>query len=265
MLTGTQAREVVHLLLLERLVALHDGRAVTLKGGVNLRMFFGSPRYSEDIDLDGARDRSAAIRGSIKAAFDDREFRGVLRRLGIRGLDPGEGPNKDTRTTFRYKFGVFVPGQIRYPTKIEVSFRDSHPGDPVAVAEPGREITRRYGVAADLDVPHYDRPAAVRQKIEALGGRRTVQARDLFDLDHLLRPEVPATLESFLSEGLGARLLKTAYDRALEITYEEYEGQVLEFLEPEIRSEYERPSLWDEMRLRVADLIARVRAARGEP
>lgn len=264
MLSGTQAREVVHLLLLERLVALHDGRAVTLKGGVNLRMFFGSPRYSEDIDLDGARGRSAAIRGSIKAAFDDRELLGVLRGLGIRGLDPGQGPNKDTRTTFRYKFGVLMPGQVRYPTKIEVSFRDPDPRDPVTVAAPGREIVRRYGVAADLDVPHYDRPAAVRQKIEALGGRRAVQARDVFDLDHLLRPGVPAGLEAFLAEGLGARLLETAHDRALEITYGEYEGQVLEFLEPEIRSEYDRPPVWDEMRLRTADLIERVRAARGE-
>ncbi|GEM_PF-2090126 len=109
MLSGTQAREVVHLLILERLVALHGGRAVILKGGVNLRMFFGSPRYSEDIDLDGARDRSEAIRASIKAVFDDRELRGVLRKLGIRGLDPGEGPNKDTRTTFRSPPSVSPP------------------------------------------------------------------------------------------------------------------------------------------------------------
>lgn len=264
MLSGTQAREATHLLILERLVSLHDGRVVTLKGGVNLRMFFGSPRYSEDIDLDGAGDRSREIRGCIKAVFDDRDLRGVLRKLGIRGLDPGEGPNKDTATTFRYKFGVLMPGRIRYPTKIEVSFRDPYPDDPVVVGEPGADIADRYGIISGPRVPHYDRQAAVRQKIDALGGRRAVQARDVFDLDHLLRQGMPGTLETFLAEGLSAHHLAIAHDRALEITYEEYEGQVLEFLEPEVRSEYGRPAAWDEMCLRVADLIEHVREVQGK-
>ena len=227
-------------------------------------MFFGSPRYSEDIDLDGMSDRSRAIRGCIEALFDDRDLRSKLRKLGIRGLDPGEGPNKDTRTTFRYKFGVLMPGRIRYPTKIEVSFRDPHPQDRVAVGTPGADIARRYDVVGALDVPHYDRRAAARQKVEALAGRRIVQARDVFDLDLLLRQD-RSTFEAFLAEGLGADVLVTAYERALELTYEEYEGQVLEFLEPEIRPEFSRPAIWDEMRLRVAGLIERVRDARGEP
>ena len=61
MLTAIQAREAVHVLLLRRLQDVQDARAVILKGGVNLRLFHGSPRYSEDIDLDGVPHARLAI------------------------------------------------------------------------------------------------------------------------------------------------------------------------------------------------------------
>ena len=50
--TGIQAREAVHVLLLRELNELGSGGTTTLKGGVNLRLFWGSVRYSEDMDLD---------------------------------------------------------------------------------------------------------------------------------------------------------------------------------------------------------------------
>ena len=124
--SAVAARELVHLLILRALVGLRGGGGVTAKGGVNLRLFFGSVRYSQDMDLDGTAETSAAIRHCLKGTFEDREFTRRLQRLGIRGLDPGEGPNKDTETTFRYKFGVIVGGGVRYPTKVEVSFRARH-------------------------------------------------------------------------------------------------------------------------------------------
>ena len=117
-LTPVSAREVVHLLILEEIARVLDREAVALKGGVNLRLFFGSVRYSEDMDLDGAPASSEAIRSTIKGIFRDRSFAKRLRELGIRGLDPGQGANKDSETTFRYKFGVLVniADQIRYTT-----------------------------------------------------------------------------------------------------------------------------------------------------
>jgi hypothetical protein len=51
-LPETAAREVFHLLFLERLFVASQASQYVLKGGVNLRLFFGSPRYSEDMDLD---------------------------------------------------------------------------------------------------------------------------------------------------------------------------------------------------------------------
>ncbi len=256
-LSPVAARELVHLLILRELMRLRGGLSVTAKGGVNLRLFFGSVRYSEDMDLDGTKEDSAAIRSCLKGIFEDREFTRCLREFGVRGLDPGEGPNKDTETTFRYKFGVIVGGDIRYPTKVEVSYRERHADDRAVIEAPDAGILGAYGLES-LEVRHYVREAAVRQKVEALGGRREPQARDIFDL-YVLLPNAPnETLLEFLANGIRPEQLREAYARALEITYRQYEGQVFEFLGEEARRRYGTESTWDEMRLRVAALVESV-------
>lgn len=190
----------------------------------------------------------------MKGLSEDREFTRRLQRFGIRGLDPGEGPNKDTETTFRYKFGVIVGGGVRYPTKVEVSFRKRHAADRAVLEAPDPGILKTYGLDA-LEIRHYARDAAVRQKIDALGGRREAQARDVFDL-HVLVPNAGAeALLEFLAKGLHHDRLKEAHDRALAISYSEYAGQVFEFLGTEARARYGTESIWDELRLRVAVLI----------
>jgi len=104
-------------------------------------------------------------------------------------------------------------------------------------------------------VRHYTREAAVRQKVEALGGRREAQARDVFDL-HVLEPDsAPETLVRFLAKHLAHSRLKEAHARALAITYAEYQGQVFEFLSDEARAQYGTEAAWDDMRLRAATLI----------
>lgn len=226
-------------------------------------MFFGSVRYSEDIDLDGTVEASDTIRGCIKGIFRDRALLRRLQRLGIRGLDPGEGPNKDTETTIRYKFGVIVPGDIRYPTKVEVSFRGAHPMDQVALDTPDEKVVNLYELEP-APVRHYVRTAAVRQKIDALGGRREVQARDVFDL-HVLGAATPSeSLLDSLAAVLTRSRLDESHKRAFEISYQEYRGQVLEFLAGEARSRYATDEAWDEIRLEVAALIERILARQEE-
>jgi hypothetical protein len=256
-LSPVAARELVHLLILRELVGVCRGGGVTAKGGVNLRLFFGNVRYSEDMDLDGTVEASDAIRSCLKGLFDDREFTRRLQRYGIRGLDPGEGPNKDTETTFRYKFGVIAGAGIRYPTKVEVSFRKRPEADRAVLETPSSEILDAYGLDT-FAVHHYPREAAVRQKVDALAGRREPQARDVFDL-HVLVPDDPTEgLLEFLAATLRHDRLEEAHARALAISYGEYKGQVFEFLGEEARSRYATESMWDEMRLRVAALIESV-------
>lgn len=256
-LSPVAAREIVHLAILRELTHIRKGDAVTVKGGVNLRLFFGSPRYSEDMDLDGTSQASATIRDTLKGLVESGGFVRGLRPYGIRDLDPGEGPNKDTDTTFRYKFGVMVTGDIRHPTKVEVSFRDGHEANGVAVEAPDPGILRTYSMDP-FEVRHYIREAAVTQKIGALAGRREAQARDVFDLYLLVPDAPPEDLVRHLAKELPGDTLKEAHARAFAITYEEYAGQVIEFLGEEARAAHGNTGAWDDMRLHTAALIESV-------
>ena len=65
-------REVVHVVMLRELVKRLGVDSFVLKGGVNLRLYFASARYSEDMDLDGepglVHQMRDVITGSLPAA-----------------------------------------------------------------------------------------------------------------------------------------------------------------------------------------------------
>jgi hypothetical protein len=261
MLNPLEARELVHLLILRELLEVRRGAAITLKGGVNLRLFHGSIRYSEDIDLDGDPAARLPIRERIRGIFGNPRIQYSLRNHDLRGLDPTEGVNKDTPTTYRYKFHVLGTGNVPYPTKVEVSFREPHKGDETEVERPDPRLLNRYlGEGADLEVPHYKPPAAIRQKIEALATRAEVQARDVFDLRVLVRPEDrdDPHLISFLADGLTADQIGRAYDRTFELSYPAFEGQVVEFLDEEGKERFGRPEAWADLQIHAGYLIDQI-------
>lgn len=266
MIEAVQAREAVHLLILQKLVHSAGPESFIVKGGVNLRLFFGSARYSEDMDLDGESSSRQVLRSVLSEVFVDRDLRARIRRLGLRGLDPGEGPNKDTETTFRYKFGVLASGGIRYPTKVEISFRERAAGDEFVVEAIRPDVAELYPgeVERDLEIPHYSRSAATRQKLVALVERGMVQARDVFDLHvlHMSEPENGSL--PYLRESVSADVLKDARDRVFEVSYEEYRGQVLEFLDKEARAEFGDREAWDRIRLGVAGFIEEIQGIQGD-
>ena len=92
-------REAFHVLLLHELVRSMDPNLFRLKGGVNLRLFFGSIRYSEDVDLDGDPRARPILRRELGRVLRDAAFLRRLAALGIRGIEARIGPNKDTETT----------------------------------------------------------------------------------------------------------------------------------------------------------------------
>jgi hypothetical protein len=91
-------------------------------------------------------------------------------------------------------------------------------------------------------VRHYLADAATEQKIQALAGRSETQARDVFDLDLLLRrqPGVPTPLSAALREEAAAR--------AFELPFAAFRDQVLPFLDSEIAELYSTPQSWEEIR-----------------
>lgn len=98
-------------------------------------------------------------------------------------------------------------------------------------------------------VSHYARGAAIRQKLGALIGRAQVQARDLFDLHLLLTKEqAPAV------RGLDVR---SAIERAMEIGWDEFRGQVVAWLEPDQQALWADRSTFEQLQ---ADVVERLEA-----
>ena len=97
-------------------------------------------------------------------------------------------------------------------------------------------------------IRHYQAAPATEQKIYALAGRRQTQARDVFDLELLFRTQRGAVAAG----ALPADVLNKAHDRCLALTYDEFESQVLPFLEPELVDLYETADSWADMQLAVA-------------
>ncbi len=253
MLTDTQAREAFHFTLLRRLVE-QVPEGLRLKGGVNLRLFFGSVRYSEDMDLDADLRLQPRIVDQLQRIIVAPDYRKELLQLGIEDVSTAPSPAKTTDTTLRFKVAV-VKGGVALPTKVEVSFRGSTPVGWAVRDTPDPTVLTPYFPAGipPFDVAHYPHQIAVWQKVNALATRGGVQARDIFDLNWLFDEQrfgapSPAVLQ-FLRDWHPLSNLETARDRCLEIREDQFQEQVGAYLEPTIRGQYE--TRWDEIRLLV--------------
>lgn len=257
-----EAREAFHTFVLQFLRGRVNARQWSIKGGVNLRLFFDSPRYSEDMDLDAHPKARMALRDALQAFFRDLSVRRRLAALGIRDvIRSNERPTKDTETTLRFKVQLEIGGGVRLPTKVEVSFRGRSRDDIVLQENADPKIVGRYLTRAEMPlvVPHYDRTSALRQKIAALAGRAEVQARDVFDLAILNRAN--GRLEAhLLAKRITEQVLNNARDRAFELGNEAYQSQVLEFLDDSDRAS--NSDKWEEYQLIAATLIESILHAR---
>lgn len=258
-LNHIEAREAFHTLLLQRLRDTLPKGTWRLKGGVNLRLFFGSVRYSEDMDFDANSRARDALKREMRKILKDRPFLARLARLGIRDVrQEGRAIHKDTETTLRFKMQLVVQGGISLPTKLETSFR---PGctDDIEIEEPADPaVVGRYLEPAELPllVPHYPLLPTVRQKLAALALRNQVQARDVFDLFAITKGSTTGVDLPLLRKNLADATLLEARTRALDLPYEAYEGKVLEFLDETVRQAW--ANRWVEQQIFVADLAEEI-------
>ena len=84
--TDKQQREIFHLLFLERLFRISDPALYALKGGVNLRFFFNSPRYSEDMDLDVFGGSVETLKKNGYKILNDPSLLRMMQTYGIEAL-----------------------------------------------------------------------------------------------------------------------------------------------------------------------------------
>jgi predicted nucleotidyltransferase component of viral defense system len=244
-----QRVECFHLILLRMLEARLDRSSWVVKGGVNLRAWFGSLRYSEDLDLDVLKGSAHRLTERVDKVLAARAFHDMLAVQGlslVRSTKP-----KQTETTQRWKFELQAQGmELPLQTRVEFSRRGSTEDYALEPVRP--EIVRPYGLLAPT-VQHYTARAAVRQKIAALASRSEPQARDVWDLEHLLRT-------SNLDPGPFApderRTLDTALDRMLALPFDVYRSQVVPYLAPEHQGIYGSADTWDRMRELVVSRLA---------
>lgn len=246
--TAVNAVEAFHLVFLRVLETKLDRSVYVVKGGVNLRAWFGSLRYSEDMDLDVVGGKRHVLREKVEKLLAAPAFQTLLRAQEL-SLVRSSQP-KQTDTTQRWKFEIrMVNRAVPLHTKIEFSRRGS---EEQYVLEPVRpEIVRPYGIPAPT-ANHYTAAAAMRQKIAALTDRTEPQARDIWDLDHLFRTTA-ADLRP-LPPRLRAAL-PAALDRVMEMPFEAFRSQVVPYLAPDHHDVYGTSEAWDRMRELVADRL----------
>jgi len=244
-----QEVELFHLLFLRALETRLDRKAYVVKGGVNLRAWFGSARYSEDLDLDAVAVEAHTLRDRVDQVLSSAVFQTLLRSQGLHVTRTSRP--KQTETTQRWKLEIAGrSGERALHTKIEFSRRDS--AEPY-VLEPARpEIVRAYGLPPPT-ANHYTAAAAVRQKIGALVGRREPQARDIWDLDHLFRTRAdsdPRPLAPRLEQALAPAL-----ERVLDLPFAVFRSQVVPFLSSEHQEIFGTAESWDRMREGVVERL----------
>ena len=243
MFSDTQIREVFHFCFLDRLLKLSDPGLYILKGGVNLRFFFLSPRYSEDMDIDVLAGSVETLKKNGYKILNDGAFRRSLRSFDIADIevnDPAKA--KQTDTTQRFRCGLVTTTGNRLPTKVEFSRRNDSEDGASESTLVDAEIARQYRKLA-YRCPHYTGAAAVAQKLRALAGRPVTQARDVFDLGILIRGGYgpPAPWSKLLTK----KEHSEALDGLMSLGWEDYEGHVVEFLDENSRDELGHRPAWE--------------------
>jgi hypothetical protein len=98
---------------------------------------------------------------------------------------------------------------------------------------------------------HYELSWALSQKIEALVHRTEIQARDIFDIFHLLGIGAKS---SAISDDLRA-LLGDAIENTMFISYSNYKSQVVSYLKEEYQNFFGSESKWNEMQERAIQVF----------
>jgi len=251
MYSSLQQREIFHLEFLRWFGRKIDPKHYALKGGVNMRFFFGSIRYSEDMDLDIAEIRVTIIQEIVLKILSARDFVSNLKPYGIQSITiPDMVKSKQTETTQRFKVHLITFAGEDLFTKVE--FSRSGLKEKIVVNAVPDYILRAYKLIPII-IPHYDALSTIIQKIDALVSRPVVQARDIFDL-YILSPKITISEINSL-EILKKDKLQRAYENLFTVSFEQFRDSVVSFLLHDDQTSYSSALFWDEIKSKVANLI----------
>lgn len=252
--TPLQIREVFHLEFLRWFTRKMAADQYVLKGGVNLRLFFKSFRYSEDIDIDVQQVGVEKLKKITMDILMSRGFVDSLRLFGIEKVVPPDmAKAKQTDTTQRFKVHLITTAGDDLFTKIEFSRRGMK---GTALASPVPDQLLRPYKMAPLIVSHYDAPSAVEQKIQALARRTVLQARDIFDL-FLLSSQFDSSWGRQANVEKGD--LAKAMENVFQADYDLFRDSVVAYLNADDIETYSAPGIWDEVKLKVSHFLEEFR------
>jgi hypothetical protein len=160
---------------------------------------------------------------------------------------------KQTDTTQRWKVGLRARAPVGLALHTKVEFSRRAPGEEAVLEAVSPDVLSGYQLLPLL-VRHYPLDAALRQKVRALVGRSVVQARDVFDLALLLTRAGPASVRALRPER--ARLPR-AIDRAMDVSFEDFQSRVAAYLDPNHADMYASREAWDVLQAQVVDELER--------
>lgn len=228
-----------------------DKTLLSIKGGINMRFYFQSPRFSEDLDVDVTTMSKGALENRIDRLLVSPTITSPLKARGI--VIQNISKPKQTNTVQRWKLEVASPStSIHDRTKIEFSRRDT--GQAGVIERIDEQVANAYDLPAFL-ANHYPCDQAVRQKVHALAKRDQIQPRDVFDLHVLFaRTDAPKKLDDEAATWIDA-----AANNGSHLTYDQYVSLVVAYLDPQQAELYSSRDTWEELQLGVIERLEALR------
>lgn len=231
-----QSVELFHLLFLCQLGRKVDKKLYALKGGCNMRFYFKSIRYSEDMDIDIQIINKDTLFKNVNKLLKSVPFNNILRTQGIEILNISTP--KQASTTQRWKIELKSKHTVLpLHTKVEFSrreFKDDTIYEPI-----DSQIIRQYSLSPFM-VNHYSMQSMFRQKVRALALRGETQSRDIFDLYLLI-----GSGNHFELDENTITMLEEAKSKAKGIAFQDFKGQVVAYLANDQQEEYDDVSAWE--------------------
>ncbi|MES2218421.1 MAG: nucleotidyl transferase AbiEii/AbiGii toxin family protein [Pseudomonadota bacterium] len=238
-----QSVELFHLLFLSQLGRKLDKKFYALKGGCNMRFYFNSIRYSEDMDIDIQTVGKETLFKNVNQIFGSTPFKNILKTHNLEILSTSTP--KQTSTTQRWKILLKSPfSVIPLNTKIEFSRREFHGEMDFESITP--QILKQYSLMPIM-ANHYSIESMYKQKILALVGRTETQARDIFDL-YLL---ISSGSNFQLNDEITNEQLSLAKENALSVSFSDFTGQVVAYLSEDYQTQYSDESVWNNIVMNV--------------
>lgn len=231
-----QSIELFHLLFLCQLGRKIDKKLYALKGGCNMRFYFKSIRYSEDMDIDIQIINKDTLCKNVNKLLNSAPLNSILQTQGVEVLNVSTP--KQMLTTQRWKIELKSKyTALSLHTKIEFSRREYK--DDTIYEPIDSQIIRQYSLSPFM-ANHYSIQSMFRQKIRALALRGETQSRDIFDLYFLI-----GSGHHFKLDKSTLGMLEDAKSKAKGIAFEDFKGQVVAYLPDAEKKEYDDVAAWD--------------------